>query len=111
MRKVHNMFNINFEALRSSQEKTCKMCGEAFESVKQFEAHIVLKVCSEQAEDLKVVKDKYQCDLCDRAYKHKRSLIAHLDWKHRNKNVYRCEICDVVYTHRSSLERHRKKLH
>ena len=64
------------------------MCGEAFESVKQFEAHIVLKVCSEQAEDLKVVKNKFQCDLCDRAYKHKRSLIAHLDWKHKNKNVY-----------------------
>ena len=42
MRKVHNTFNINFEALRSTQEKTCKMCGEAFESVKLFEAHIVL---------------------------------------------------------------------
>ena len=113
MRKVHNTFNINFEALRNTEENsnTCKMCGEAFESVKQFEAHIVFKVCSEPAEDLKVIEDKYQCDLCDRAYKHKKSLIAHLDWKHRNKKTYKCEICDVVYTHRSSLERHRKKLH
>ena len=112
-RKVHNAFNINFKALRNTEEhsNTCKMCGEAFASIQQFEAHIVFKVCREQVEAVKAIEEKYKCDLCDRSYKHKKSLLAHLDWKHRNKKTYECEICGVVYSHESSLVRHKKKLH
>ena len=61
------------------------MCGEAFASIQQFEAHIVFKVCREQVEAVQAIEVKYKCDLCDRSYKHKKSLVAHLNWKHRNK--------------------------
>lgn len=112
-RKVHNAFNINFEALRNTDEhsNTCKMCGEAFASIQQFEAHIVFKVCREKIEAVKAVEEKYKCDVCSRSYKHKKSLVAHIDWKHRNKKTYECEICGAVYSHESSLIRHKKKVH
>lgn len=81
-RMVHNAHKINFDALRNVPEHSlsCKMCGESFENVKKFEAHIVLKVCKGKVEISEVNgKERYQCDLCDRSYKHKKSLFAHLD--------------------------------
>ena len=112
-RMVHNAHKINFDALRDEAERSlaCKMCGVSFEDWKKLEAHIVRKVCKSNMEISEDGKEKYQCDLCDRSYKHKKSLFAHLEWKHTSKKSYKCEICDVVYTHNSSLVRHMKKLH
>lgn len=113
-RMVHNAHNINFDALQNENEHSlfCKQCGESFEHAKKFEAHIVLKVCKDKVKISGVDgKEKYECDLCERSYKHKKSLLAHLEWKHRSKKTYKCEECNVEYTHNSSLVRHMKKLH
>ena len=114
--KVHNIHHINLEALRNvpknSKSVQCKMCGEAFDSVKNFETHIVTKVCIDKERVINVnEEERYTCDLCDATYKYKKSLIAHLDWKHRSKKSFECETCGVNYTHKSSLVRHTKKLH
>ena len=113
-RKVHNAYHLNLDAIRNSQitRLSCEMCSQNFESIKQFEAHIALKVCQDKFNMFDLdEKEKYQCDLCTRSYAHKKNLLAHMNWKHRNSEIFKCEICDVTYLHKRSLERHSKRLH
>ena len=112
-RMVHNAHKINCDVLRNEAERSlsCKMCGVSFENWKKFEAHIVHKVCKSNVEISEDGEERYQCEFCDRSYKHKKSLFAHLEWKHKSKKSYKWEKCDVMYTHNSSLVRHMKKLH
>ena len=113
-RKVHNAYHLNLDAIRNSQisRLSCEMCSQNFESIKQFEAHIALKVCQDKLNMFDIDDgEKYQCDLCTRSYAHKKNLLAHLNWKHRSKETFKCEICDATYLHKRTLARHSKKLH
>ena len=113
-RNVHNTHRLNLDAIRSlaNDNLLCKICDEKFESIKKFEAHIALKICQDEKNNLDInEEEKYQCHLCDRSYDHKKNLLAHFNWKHKEKKSYRCEICDVSFSQKSSLERHNRKSH
>jgi hypothetical protein len=53
------------------------MCRVSFENWKKFEANIVRQVFKSNMEIQEDGEERYQCDLCDRSYKHKTSLFAH----------------------------------
>ena len=113
-RKVHNAYHLNLDAIRKSQAEklSCGMCNQNFHGIKQFEAHIALKVCQDKLNMFNINdEEKYQCDLCNRSYTHKKNLLAHLNWKHRNMKTFKCEVCDVTFSHKRTLTNHLIKLH
>ena len=113
-RKVHNAYHMNLDAIRNSNETSlsCEMCSEHFDKPEQFEAHIAMKICQDKQNCFDINdKEKYQCHLCERSYAHKKNLVAHLSWKHREKPIFKCEVCNVTFTQKFSLVRHLKKAH
>ena len=51
-------------------------------------------------------KKDYQCDKCDKKYKSKGGLKAHIESDHKNKNPHICHTCQAVYLNKKHLIRH-----
>ena len=114
--RVHNLYNVNMDALRKSFQTNaiCQMCGKDFrEDHNMFETHLVDKVCMNKDKIIEINKDmKFQCDLCEKSYSHKDELNRHFRWKHTSKQTtFKCNECSASYSSKSSLNRHVKKLH
>ena len=57
--RVHNLYNVNMDALRKSFQTNaiCPMCGKDFrEDHNMFETHLVDKVCMNKDKLLKLTK-------------------------------------------------------
>lgn len=54
----------------------------------------------------KLEKNSFICDVCDKVYKHKRTLHRHL---HSHFSTFRCEKCNKTYTRKTTLNRHKEK--
>ena len=115
-RIVHNRHFLNFDAMEKSYHasKSCRKCGENFESKEDFEAHITYKICQDRSKKLELDQDeKFKCSLCDKSYKSKKNLVAHIKWKHstKEKKVYSCNICEKNFSYKCLLRRHNQKNH
>ena len=115
-RVVHNRHFLNFDAIKKfyHASKSCRKCGENLESKEEFEAHITLKICQDRSKKLELEQDeKFKCCLCDKSYKSKKNLVAHIKWKHstQEKKVFSCNICEKNFSYKCLLRRHNQKNH
>jgi len=115
-RVVHNRHFLNFDAIKKfyHASKSCRKCGENLESKEEFEAHITLKICQDRSKKLELDQDeKFKCCLCDKSYKSKKNLVAHIKWKHstQEKKVFSCNICEKNFSYKCLLRRHNQKNH
>ena len=53
----------------------------------------------------------YKCDLCDKLFTEKRSLLRHKKNTHGEKNSYPCELCNKVFGRTEDLRRHNASAH
>ena len=55
------------------------------------------KVCQDKLKKLNIDSDeKIHCDLCDRSYGMNTNLVAHINWKHKDREAYKCGICEFL---------------
>ena len=86
--------------------------GFGAEKEKLF-AHITSKVCYAEGRKFSLNEDdKFECDLCEKSYLDKESLVKHIRWKHGPKKPrIKCKVCNVEFGYNSTLVRHMKKFH
>ena len=53
----------------------------------------------------------YKCDVCNKIFTEKRSLLRHEKNTHGGKNSYLCELCNKVYGRKEDLHRHKASTH
>jgi len=54
--------------------------------------------------------DEFQCEFCDKSFKHKGSLFTHVESTHKNEQ-HLCEECSKVFKTKHDLRHHMKKIH
>ena len=54
--------------------------------------------------------EKFQCKQCHKAFKHRNSLIYHIDTVHEGLN-YKCNKCEKSFTSKNSLNDHVRSIH
>ena len=103
-RLKHNKFNKQFAAIKKKIEKdgkwTCSMCDKTFNSIEDSENHMILKQCKE-----------FKCNQCDKVFRQKHNLTAHINTVHNTKNLqnFECEFCNKIFKHKRSLRKHLTK--
>ena len=50
----------------------------------------------------------YQCDNCEKSYKHKKHLMAHVQAVHKRLANHSCPKCHKTFTYRQNLTQHEK---
>ena len=115
--RLHNLFNINFDAMRPDSQQLsfqCKMCRADFGASKDaLENHIVWEVCKKRDNPFKVNSEgRIECDLCDKTYVEMSNLKRHIH-KNRSSRKQRntCDKCNKTYANMSSLKRHVDSVH
>ena len=114
--RIHHIFTIDFDAAVEECKDTlvCKICSSDFGSDREkYCAHIASKVCHDNRFELDD-QEKFKCDICDKSYFSKDTLLKHVRWKHgtnKTSSNFKCEICDVSFCYKSTLVRHKRKLH
>ena len=53
----------------------------------------------------------FQCDVCSRQYKHKRTMTKHKLYAHGDAPTYNCQLCDFTTIHSSYLQVHIMRKH
>uniref|UniRef100_A0A670JJT9 C2H2-type domain-containing protein n=1 Tax=Podarcis muralis TaxID=64176 RepID=A0A670JJT9_PODMU len=88
------------EALAAGQSEERDVCGEACEGLAGLEAHRALHF------DQETGKRPFQCDVCERSYKHAGSLINH---KQTHKTgLFHCGVCQKQFFNLMALKNHNR---
>ena len=78
-------------------------------------ADITSKVCYAEGSKFSLNEgDRFECDLFEKSYLDKESLVKHIRWKHGPKKPrIKCKVCmcNVEFGYNSTLVRHMKKFH
>ncbi|XP_043491270.1 zinc finger protein 37-like [Polistes fuscatus] len=81
----------------------CERCGRLFNKKCVFNNHYIYCGC---------VKLPFNCNKCNKSYKHKSSLIYHLkivhkvDYKNDKMKEYKCDVCSKTYRKYGAFEKH-----
>ena len=80
---------IDFEAASSQSVKSlkCQMCNMDFGMEKEnFYSNLAYKVCQQAGMGNAGLdeENKFPCDLCEKSYVEKSSLMKHIRWKHKS---------------------------
>lgn len=113
--------------IRRHQHQFKYLCGKDFNYKNDLDQHLanheakkyiivrnVKKKCSSKRnvkrhlETCQIRESKYACDLCEKRFKSKRYLKAHLAG-HNNPEGHQCSTCGEVFKYRASLYKHAKK--
>ncbi|XP_047037938.1 zinc finger protein 674-like isoform X1 [Helicoverpa zea] len=108
--------------------KHCSRCPVKYHFIAKLQEHMktehnvslyVCKVCKAVTEDyqeyhshLKTHTNVHQCALCNTVFKKRSTIIKHLKWHERRKNISKaenahiCEICGVILEDEVSLRQH-----
>ena len=55
-------------------------------------------------------KKLFQCNICNRGFKHRTSLCQHIDRVHE-KDIVKCSICDIHLNPKNSIHQHMRRFH
>ncbi|XP_030032086.2 zinc finger protein 2 homolog [Manduca sexta] len=113
--------------------KCCTLCPVKYRFVAKLQTHMkvghnvnlfVCKVCKAFTEDeleyhnhLKTHTNIHQCAHCNTVFKKRDTIIAHLKWHEKMKNIgqsesaHICEICGVILENEQSLTEHWENRH
>ena len=102
LRCVHNLYNIEFEAIDKTFENMddikwqCKQCKRIFKNTKAIEDHIVVKDCKE-----------LKCDICGKEFTHKSGLNSHKKiHTDDGSRPFECDKCDSKFRTAARLKSH-----
>ena len=86
----------------------CELCGGDFSSKFNLHRHMVEQHNTFQKGDDQAMnsENEFACVLCDKTFKYKRNLDAHIQSHNSQGREYKCNICDDNFTASSSLKRH-----
>ncbi|XP_015180460.1 PREDICTED: uncharacterized protein LOC107068505 isoform X2 [Polistes dominula] len=86
----------------------CERCGRLFNKKCVFNNHFIYCGC---------VKLPFDCNKCNKSYRHKSSLIYHLkivhkiDYKKDTNKEYKCDVCSKIYKKYGAFEKHLGQSH
>jgi len=78
---------------------SCKLCGEKFISKDDLQDHNAVNHGEE-----------FQCDFCERTFKHKASRRSHIAEHHKNEK-HMCEQCPKIFNTKVAVQTHLRKTH
>lgn len=103
--------NYEVEAIDETLEHVAspvESCHPAEDAKTLFE--VVEEVLSPDDATLSSSTHFYQCESCDKVYKHNNSLARHVQTAHQNLR-HCCTICSTTFTQKSSLHEHMRCVH
>ncbi|GME79071.1 unnamed protein product [Ambrosiozyma monospora] len=74
-------------------------------------SHSTATSSTSRSSSTKHAPNRFQCDLCDKAYTRKHNLISHKLSVHEKEKLFQCLKCKVKFSRASDLSRHTKEQH
>ena len=102
--KIENCEN-SLENYVGVNETKVENCENSLEDLKELEED-PLNINSALHERKKV----FQCNICNRGFKHRTSLCQHIDRVHE-KDIVKCAICDIDLKPKNSIHQHMRQFH
>ncbi|KAJ0170338.1 hypothetical protein K1T71_014266 [Dendrolimus kikuchii] len=97
--------------MKNENEVICPRCNKDFENTSLWKEHYVSNCDETFKPDTDVELPNYQCSMCSRKYKSKKTLASHIRRLHKASTCHKCPRCDREFKHKAFLDNHIVSVH